>query len=154
MPRIAAPQTAAEAHRLLSHVQAGRVPKEHAAAIRTELAKKPDAFGDPGLVAKLDGVLKKVEEGAISIPMMAFGWTRELLEGYGSVIRGRGTIQGPVSPELKAINKVGVSSAGVVDIDPTPQKTPAAERALVYAAQKKAIDSIGGYDFLNKPPAG
>src|SRR5256885_2784042 len=117
MPTISAPKTAADAHRLISHVQAGRVPKEHAAAIRTELAKtKPDAFGDPGLKSKLDGLLKRIEEGAISVPMMAFGWTRELFEGNASIIRGRGTIRGPIPAELKAINKTGVSSAGVVSI--------------------------------------
>src|SRR5438445_13882362 len=115
MPRISAPLTAADAQRLLSHVQAGRVPPEHAREIRKELANtRPDAFGDPGLKSELDGLLRRVEEGVTSIAMMQFGWTRELLEGTASVIRGRGTISGPVSPELKALNKTGVSPAGVV----------------------------------------
>jgi uncharacterized protein (DUF362 family) len=152
---VKAPFTAAEALRLITHAEAGRVPKEHATAIRSELARaKPDLFGDLGLKTRLEGILRKVEEGAISIPMMAFGWSRELWEGTASIIRGRGTIRGPVPAELKAINKTGVSSAGVVSIDPTPAKTPAAERAKVYAAQKQAIDSIGGFDFLNAPPKG
>src|SRR5947207_62564 len=97
MPRISAPITAADAQRLLSHVQAGRVPPEHAKEIRKELAKaRPDVFGDPSLKSKLDSLLRKVEESVTSVAMMQFGWTRELLEGTASVIRGRGTISGPV----------------------------------------------------------
>ncbi len=149
------PITAAEVTRLIGHANAGRVPVAHAKAMREEIAKAaPDVFGDRGLKAKLEGALKKVEEGLISIPMMAFGWTRELIEGTASIVRGRGTISGPVSAELKALNKTGTSRVGVVDIDPKPSGTAAAERAKVYAAQKQAIDAIGGFDFMNTPPAG
>src|SRR4051812_4977096 len=119
MTRISAPTTAAEAQRLIGHLQAGRVPQSHAKEIRKLLEKaKPDIFGDPKLKANLDNLLKKIAEGAITIPMMQFGWTRELFEGNASVIRGRGTLRGPAPAELKAINKTGVSSAGVVNIDP------------------------------------
>jgi hypothetical protein len=149
------PVTAAEATRLMGHAEAGRVPPAHAAAMRAEISKAgPDLFGDPKLKIRLEGLLKKVEEGLISIPAMAFGWTRELIEGTASIIRGRGTITGPVSAELKAINKTGVSQVGLVGIDPRPSTSPAAERAKVFAAQKTAIDSIGGFDFLSKPPEG
>ena len=153
LPQIKSPTTAAEASRLIHHAEAGRVPPAHAAAMRAEIAKIPDAFGDKSLKQKLENILKKVEEGMISVPMMAFGWTRELWEGMSSVVRGRGTISGPVPPELKAINKTGVSQVGVVDIDPK-KTTPAGDRAKVYAAQKAAIDSIKGFDFLAKPPEG
>jgi hypothetical protein len=137
---VKSPTTAAEATRLLASAEAGKVPAAHARAMRAEIARaKPDAFGDPGLKLKLENILKKVEEGLIAIPMMAFGWTRELWEGTASIIRGRGTISGPVPAELKAINKTGVSQVGVVDIDPK-KGTPAGDRAKVYAAQKAAID--------------
>lgn len=152
---VKSPSTAAEATRLLAHAEAGRVPPAHAKAMRAEISRaSADVFGDHGLKARLENILKKVEEGLIAVPMMAFGWTRELLEGTASIIRGRGTISGPVSTELKALNKTGVSQVGVVNIDPSPAKSPAAERAKVYAAQKAAIDSIGGFDFLSKPPEG
>lgn len=147
--------TLLEATRLVSHLESGRVPQAHAKKIHAALAKAPASlFGDPKLKSKLENLLQKVGEGAISVPMIAFGWTRELLEGTASIIRGRGTIRGPVSPELKALNKTGVSSTGVVAIDPQPAATSAAERAKVYAAQKAAVDSIAGFDFLSKPPAG
>lgn len=148
------PKTIADVTRLISHATEGKVPPAHAKAMRAEILKAPaDVFGDHGLKTKLEGVLKKVEEGLIAVPAMAFGWTRELLEGTASVIRGRGTLSGPISPELKALNKTGVSSVGVVSVDPKPT-TPAGDRAKVYAAQKQAIDAIGGFDFLDKPPEG
>lgn len=153
------PLTSADAERLISHAEAGHIAPEQAKNLLQEIGKgSKDLFG--GLRQRLESTLKKVGEGAISVPMMAFGWTRELLEGTGSVIRGRGTIQGPVPPAVKELNKTGVSPASVVSVDPAQIKLKdgsvdfAAERAKVYAAQKEAIDSIGGYDFLDKPPAG
>ena len=88
---------------MIQHAEAGRVPPAHAAAMRAEIAKIPDAFGDKSLKQKLENILKKVEEGLIAVPMMAFGWTRELWEGTASVIRGRGTISGPVPLELSSV---------------------------------------------------
>lgn len=152
-PRL--PKTIADVTRLISHAAEGKVPAAHAKAMRAEIAKAPpDLFGDHALKSKLEGILKKVEEGLIAVPAMAFGWTRELLEGTASVIRGRGTLRGPISPELKALNKTGVSSVGVVSVDAKPSGNAATDRAKVYAAQKQAIDAIGGFDFLSKPPDG
>lgn len=155
MPKIDLPKSPADAQRLLGHLNSGRVPLEHAKAMKLELAKlKPNIFGDSKLLKELDKALTRVAEGGTSIAMMAFGWTRELFEGTASVIRGRGTIRGPVPPQLEKINKTGVSAAGVVNVPPQPSGNAAADRAVIYAAQKKAVDSIGGFDFLSQPPKG
>jgi uncharacterized protein (DUF362 family) len=97
---------------------------------------------------------RKVEEGAISVPMMVFGWAGELARGQAGIVAGRGTIQGPIPAELQKIDRVGVSPASVVSISPAPAGSPAAERQKVYEAQKKAVNNIGGYDFLSSPPEG
>ena len=79
---VKSPRTAAEATRLIAHAEAGRVPAAHAAALHAEIAKAhPDVFGDPGLKSKLEGTLKKVQEGLFAVGAMTFGWTRELIEG-------------------------------------------------------------------------
>ncbi|HVE84192.1 MAG TPA: DUF362 domain-containing protein [Myxococcales bacterium] len=155
------PITHADAQRLLSEAESGHLQPEQARALQKQVSSAPaDAFKSPGLKERLEGVLKKVAEGATSVGMMQFGWTRELLEGTASVFRGRGTIRGEVPEAVKALNKTGVSPAGVVSVDPAQVKLAdgtvdkAAERAKVYAAQKQAIDSIGGFDFLSKPPEG
>ncbi|HEY8208347.1 MAG TPA: DUF362 domain-containing protein [Myxococcaceae bacterium] len=155
------PLTHADAQRLLSQAEHGHLAPEQAKALHQKIASAPaDAFKHPGLKEKLEGALKRVAEGVTSVGMMQFGWTRELIEGTASVFRGRGTIRGPVPEQVQALNKTGVSPAGVVSVDPAQAKLAdgtvdrAAERAKVYAAQKQAIDSIGGFDFLSKPPEG
>lgn len=153
--RVQLPQSTADAQRLMGHLAAGRVPRDHAKAIRGELQKLPaNLFGNPQVMTELQKLLRKVAEGGASIQAMAFGWTRELFEGTASIVRGRGTIRGPVPPSLEKLNKTGVSAAGVVNLDPKPSGSPSVDRARVYAAQKKAIDSIGGFDFLSQPPKG
>ncbi|HYV48989.1 MAG TPA: DUF362 domain-containing protein [Myxococcaceae bacterium] len=160
MPDIK-PLSHSDAQRLISQAEQGQLAPEQAKALHQQIASSPpDLFKHPGLKERLESTLKKVAEGATSIGMMGFGWTRELMEGTASVFRGRGTIRGPVPEQVKALNKTGVSPAGVVSVDPAQAKLKdgtvdrAAERAKVYAAQKQAIDSIGGFDFLSKPPEG
>jgi len=155
------PLSHSDAQRLISQAEQGQLAPEQAKALHKQIASSPpDLFKHPGLKERLESTLKKVAEGATSIGMMGFGWTRELMEGTASVFRGRGTIRGPVPEQVKALNKTGVSPAGVVSVDPAQAKLAdgtvdrAAERAKVYAAQKQAIDSIGGFDFLGKPPEG
>src|SRR6185295_18609209 len=160
MPDIK-PLSHSDAQRLISQAEQGQLAPEQAKALHQQIASSPpDLFKHPGLKERLESTLKKVAEGATSIGMMGFGWTRELMEGTASVFRGRATIRGPEPGEVKARNKTGVSPAGVVSVDPAQAKLKdgtvdrAAERAKVYAAQKQAIDSIGGFDFLSKPPEG
>jgi len=155
------PITPSDAQRLLSQAEHGHIAPEQAKALQKQISSTPaDAFKHPGLKERLESTLKKVAEGAISVGMMQFGWTRELLEGTASVFRGRGTIRGPVPAQVQSLNKTGDSPASVVSVDPAQAKLAdgtvdkAAERAKVYAAQKQAIDAIGGFDFLSKPPAG
>ncbi len=163
MPKINLPQipqtitqmTKAMADQLIHHAKSGNLSPADTAALRAKVAAAPaSAFEFPQLKATLDSSLKKVEESLISVPMMAFGWTRELMEGYASVVRGRGTITGPVSPAIKDLNKVGVSPASVVSLSSDTTLPPASQRAQVYAAQKQAVDDIKGMDFLKTPPKG
>lgn len=163
MPKINAPlipqtitnMTKALADQLIHHAKTGNLSAADTASLRAKIAAAPaSAFELPNLKATLDNSLKKVEESLISVPMMQFGWTRELIEGYASVIRGRGTIQGPVSPQIKAVNKVGVSPASVVSLSSDLTLPPATQRAQVYAAQKQAVEDIKGMDFLSTPPKG
>ncbi len=155
------PLTHADAQRLISQAEHGHLAPDQAKALHQQVASAPaDLFKHPGLKERLEGALKKVAEGATSVAMMQFGWTRELIEGTASVFRGRGTIRGPVPEQVQSLNKTGVSPASVVSVDPAQAKLAdgtvdrAAERSKVYAAQKQAIDSIGGFDFLSKPPEG
>ena len=106
------PLSHSDAQRLISQAEQGQLAPEQAKALHQQIASAPpDLFKHPGLKERLESALKKVAEGATSIGMMGFGWTRELMEGTASVFRGRGTIRGPVPEQAKALNKTGVSPA-------------------------------------------
>src|SRR6185369_10498833 len=103
------PLTHSDAQRLISQAESGHLAPDQAKALHQQVASSPaDLFKHPGLKERLEGALKKVAEGATSVAMMQFGWTRELIEGTASVFRGRGTIRGPVPEQVQSLNKTGV----------------------------------------------